>query len=70
LSSATDTVCIINIGPRQRRRRMRWGIAAFVLTGILAIFLITAGVPRAARLILLLPFWTGALGVFQARGKT
>lgn len=49
---------------------MRWGIGVFVLTGILAILLITAGVPRAARLILLLPFWTGALGVFQARGKT
>jgi hypothetical protein len=70
LSSETDAVCIINIGPHQRRRRMRWGIGAFVLSGILAVFLITTGVPRAARLFLVLPFWTGALGVFQARGKT
>ena len=67
---AAAEACIINIGPRQRRRRLRWGIGALVLSGLLAAFLITAGVPRAARLILLLPFWIGALGVFQARGKT
>ena len=67
---AAGEVCIINIGPRQRRRRQRWGIGAFVLSGFLAAYLITAGVPRAVRLILVLPFWVGALGVFQARGKT
>ena len=66
----TGEVCIINIGPRQRRRRMRWGLAALAGGGVCAAILIGAGVPTTWRLTLLLPFWIGALGVFQARGKT
>ena len=63
-------VRIINIGPRQRRRRMRWGIAAFGLSAVAAVVLIAADAPRVTRLGLVLPLWIGALGVFQARDKT
>ena len=67
---AAGEVCIVNIGPAQRRRRMRWGTASLALGGVLAAILINANVPSVWRLNLLLPFWLGALGVFQARGKT
>ena len=67
---AAGEVCIINIGPRQRRRRMRWGTGALILGAVVAAILIGAGAPSAWRLLLILPFWIGALGVFQARDKT
>jgi hypothetical protein len=67
---AAGEVCIINIGPRERRRRMRWGIGALALGGVLAAILVSTGIPATWRVTLLLPFWIGALGVFQARGKT
>lgn len=35
-----------------------------------ALALILIGVPRPWRLTLFLPFWMGALGVFQARANT
>lgn len=37
---------------------------------LIAVALILAGAPRAWRVVLLLPFWAGALGLLQAREKT
>jgi len=67
---AAGEVCIINIGPRERRRRMRWGVGPLPLAALLAALLASTGIPATWRVTLLLPFWIGALGVFQARGKT
>ena len=66
----TGEVCIINIGPRQRRGRMRYGVVARGASVILGSLLIATGVSGAWRVSLFLPLWIGALGVFQARAKT
>ena len=66
----TTSVCIANIGPRGRLRRMGFGIVILVLGGLAAIASLQAHAPRLWRLALFLPFWLGALGVFQAVGST
>ena len=66
----TTSVCIANIGPRGRRRRMGFGIVILVLGGLAAVALSQAHAPRLWRVMLFLPFWVGALGVFQAVGNT
>lgn len=66
----TSDVCIANIGPRQRRRRLWMGVAFLAAGAALAVGLTAAPLPRIARLLAALPFWTGLLGVFQYREKT
>jgi hypothetical protein len=63
-------ICIPNIGPRERRRRLMVGIAMFVIAGLVAVLLIATGTPRAGRLFVLFPAWVGSIGVFQAKEKT
>lgn len=63
-------VCIPNIGPRERRRRLIIGIAMFVIAAAVAATLIVADAPKAWRLFVLLPLWVGALGVIQVKEKT
>lgn len=60
MTAEKAAACIANIGPRERRKRVRSGVALMV--GI--------GVDRLLRLLLLLPFWAGAVGVLQARERT
>jgi len=62
--------CIANIGFRERRKRMRFGVMLLVAGGLGAAVLAASGADRSWRLVLFLPFWAGALGVFQAREKT
>ena len=62
--------CMINIGPRERRRRMRFGIVGFAVGVGLAIALVAVGAHRLSRLSVLVPCWIGALGYLQAREKT
>jgi hypothetical protein len=63
-------VCIANIGPRERRRRLIPGIVMLALgTGIAAV-LVISHVPSLWRLPLFLLFYGGASGVFQWREKT
>ena len=61
---------IPNIGPRGRQRRLRLGLLGLGAAAIAAIALLVLGVPRGWRVLLSLPLWLGALGVFQARDKT
>jgi len=61
---------LANIGPRERRRRLIAGVAALVAAGSGLAALIALGVPRVWRVALVLPFWFGALGLAQARGRT
>ena len=62
--------CIANIGPRERRRRLRLGIAALSASVVIAVVLAATGVHRAWRMVLFFPLWVAALGFFQARDKT
>jgi hypothetical protein len=68
--SETAAVCIANIGPRERRKRMRFGVVLLVAGAGLAALLVGLQADRLWRLLLFLPFWAGAVGVLQAREKT
>ncbi len=60
----------INIGPRERWRRLTTGVLMLAVgTGITAALILT-GLDRWWRIGLFVPFWMGALGVFQTRDQT
>ena len=61
---------IPNIGPGERRKRMRFGVILLGIGVVAAAALLVGGAPRAWRVTLLLPFWGAGLGFFQARDKT
>jgi hypothetical protein len=59
-----------NIGPRQRRRRIRMGSILLALGVALAGVLIGLGAERALRVVTLVPFAAGSIGLFQVRART
>ena len=61
---------VANIGPRERAKRMRFGICVLFVGGCFGAAMVALQVDRLWRLFLLLPFWAGAVGVLQAREKT
>ncbi len=63
-------LCIANIGPGERRKRMRFGISFLVAGGFVGGLLIGFDVHRLWRLTLFVPFWMGGLGLFQALEQT
>ena len=64
------SVCIPNIGPRQRRQRIIGGVLGLVVAFAVAALLLSLGVARPFRLALFLPLFAGTTGLFQAREKT
>ncbi len=62
--------CVPNIGPAQRRARLRFGIAAIAVGMVAAGVMIATGVDRGWRVLLLLPFWAGSNGYFQSHEHT
>ena len=60
---------IPNIGPRGRRQRLTFGVVSLGIAALLA-FVLLLGPPNALRLVLFIPLWLGALGIFQALDKT
>ena len=66
----TQTACVANIGPRERRKRMKFGMRWIARGGGLLAVLALAGAPRWWRLGLFIPFLLGSIGVFQAREHT
>lgn len=63
-------VCIANISPAERKKRMNFGIFQLMITfGILAVMLYF-GVDKLWRLPLYLMFSGGAVPIFQALDKT
>ncbi len=65
-----DRICIDNIGPQERRKRLLFGIQGLIFGVIVAVALIVFGVEWYWRLGLFLIFTSGLLGVFQARERT
>jgi hypothetical protein len=65
-----DTVCIANIGPRERRKRLTIGLVSLGLSAAIAAALVSTGVAVGWRAALLLPLMSAAIGVFQWREKT
>jgi fatty acid desaturase len=69
-SSQSDRICIPNISPRERRKRLAGGVISFILAlGVLAILMAT-GASRWWRLALFPLFAGAASGFFQWRDKT
>ncbi|HTA92187.1 MAG TPA: hypothetical protein VK745_21555 [Polyangiaceae bacterium] len=64
------SVCIPNIGPRQRRQRVLGGVIGLVLGVAISALLLATGVARPYRAAVFLPFFVGMTGFFQAREKT
>ncbi len=60
----------MNIGPRERRKRLVVGVAMLAAGAGVALALVFGGATRWWRLSVFFPFWVGALGVFQARAGT
>lgn len=63
-------ICIANISPAERQKRMRFGIQQLIVTLIVLGALIVLHVNPLWRLLLLFMFWVAAIGYFQARDKT
>jgi hypothetical protein len=66
----TGEVCIPNISPREREKRMRFAVAQFTVTIFILAVLTVYNVDPAWRLFLLFMFWPAAIGYFEARDKT
>jgi hypothetical protein len=63
-------VCIANISPVERQKRLRFGIQALIVTLVILGITIALHLNPLWRLPLLLLFWASASGYFQARDKT
>jgi hypothetical protein len=63
-------VCIANISPAERQKRLRYGIKQFLITLAILGILLVLGVNHFWRLPLLFMFWASATGYFQAKDKT
>jgi hypothetical protein len=64
-----ETSRVINIGPREERKRRLMGIVSLTVGIGLAFMLVVFAAPRWSRLILFFPIWMAGLGLFQAREK-
>jgi hypothetical protein len=63
-------VCIANISPAERQKRLKFGIKQLVITLVILGALMVFHVNHLWRLPLLLMFWAAATGYFQAKDKT
>ena len=70
LEHGTGEVCIANISPRERMKRLIGGVIPFVIALAILIVLILADVNRLWRLPLFFLFVGAASGFFQWRDKT
>jgi uncharacterized membrane protein len=61
---------MMNIGPQQRRMRMRFGLVLLAVSLGVEVALVLWGVNRWWRVGMFLPFAAAAIGYFQAREKT
>lgn len=59
-----------NLGPREAQKRMIFGAVMLALGAALTAAFFFLDVRGPLLLVLFLPFWIGALGVFQGRAKT
>jgi len=63
-------VCIANISPAERKKRLNFGITQFVVSLALLSALLFFGADKVWRLPLFLLFAASATGFFQWRDKT
>ncbi len=63
-------ICVENIGPLERRKRLRFGVNTLAASLLLAALLLLLGTPRWTRLVLFIPLAVSAIGFNQARART
>jgi len=68
--SKTGEVCVENISPRERLKRLIGGVIPFVITLVILTWLISTNADRLWRLPLFFLFVAAASGFFQWRDKT
>lgn len=68
--AASAAAGIPNIGPRERRQRLRFGVVVFGVSVAIGALLVATGVSPLWRLVLFPPLVIVGLGYFQARDKT
>jgi hypothetical protein len=61
---------LVNIGPKETRKRLLIGAVMVAVGVVLAVIFSYAGVTRGWYSVLFLPFWMGTLALSQARKKT
>jgi hypothetical protein len=61
---------LVNIGPKETRKRRILGVVMVVVAVVLAAVFWRAGLNRAWYTTLFLPYWMGTLALSQARKKT
>jgi hypothetical protein len=62
--------CIANIGLREQRKRLVFGVVALSLSVVISAIFVVQGVRPIWRLFLFVPLFAGALGFFQSRDRT
>jgi hypothetical protein len=67
---AEGSVCIANISPSERRKRLIGGAIPFGLGLVVLIVLTVIDADRWWRLVVFPLFWGAAVGFFQWRDKT
>ena len=67
---AVEDVCIANISPLERQKRLRFGFRQLIFTFIVLGILLILHLNPLWRLPLLFMFWAAAVGYFQAYDKT
>lgn len=65
-----QAACTANIGTKGRRLRLVIGISTLVVGTLAVVGLVGFKTNPLWRLTLLVPFWMGFMGVFQAVGST
>lgn len=63
-------VCIANISPKERRKRLNFGIIQFVIGFVLLAVLLSTGADKIWRLSLFVVFASAAVSCFQSYDKT
>jgi hypothetical protein len=63
-------VCIANIGPKQRRQRLVFGVSAFAVSLVTLALMAIFRLDMWWRLLLFVPFQLAASGYYQARDHT
>lgn len=66
----TASVCVPNIGPRERRKRLYAGFIHLGIAIVTLAIMMATGTSRGYRLLLFLPLWAAGVGVFQYLEKT
>jgi hypothetical protein len=60
---------VCNIGPWEARRRRAFAVVAIAAGLVLLAIMVATDAPVAARILLILPFWSGAFSWLQARRR-